>query len=154
MQLRLPGSSCSLSGCMLPLTCFAMVWVLLAPTVEKDFPLRRAQGRTLIGWVWVRYPSLDQSLWPPGVICLTCGEGVGSVPEEGRRGMLGRQWVAPQAQNCCSHGNERGTGSMQGASLWPGGSRVFPQPLGGGPCRLPQPHTCQGSSISWYLEFT
>ena len=73
MQLRLPGSSCSVSGGILPLTCFAMVRVLLAPTMQKDFPLGQAQGRTLIGWFWSQYPSLDQSLWPPGVICLTCG---------------------------------------------------------------------------------
>ena len=77
------------------------------------------------------------------------------MPEEGRGGVLSRpEQMAPQAQNCCNHGDEPGIGSTQGASLWPGGLRAFPQPLRRGPCHLSQPHTCQGSVISWYLEFT
>ena len=117
MQLRLPGSSCSLSGGILPLTCFAMVRVLLAPTMPKDFPLGQAQGRTLNGWVWIQYPSLDQSLWPLGVICLTCGEGVGSVPEEGRRGILSRQRITPRPRTAAAMGMSQALGPAGSLSV-------------------------------------
>lgn len=54
--------------------------------------------------------------------------------------MLSRQeLLVPQAQNCCNHGNKPGTGSGQGASLWPGGFRAVPQPLRGDPTLPPQP---------------
>lgn len=58
--------------------------------MEKDFPPGQAQGRILIGWVWIQYPSLDQSLWPTWSHMSNLWRRVGSVPEEGRRGILSR----------------------------------------------------------------
>ena len=49
MQLGLPGSSCSLSGCILLLTCFATAWVLLALWAAqpdgKRFSTRTSPGK-------------------------------------------------------------------------------------------------------------
>lgn len=68
MKLRLAGSHGSLSGFLL-LPRHALPWCgdcwPFGPhnQMEKDFPLGQVQGRILIGWAWIWYPSLDQSLW-------------------------------------------------------------------------------------------
>ena len=89
--------------------------------MEKDFPLGQAQGRILIGWVWIRYPSLDQSLWPTWSHMSNLWRRVGSARRRKKRDTELTEQITPQAQNCCSHGNEPGAGSTQGGSLWPGG---------------------------------
>lgn len=97
--------------------CFATVLGLLAlwtaPPRGKG-SCTRGPGEDTIGWAQSGYPSLDQSLWPNGVTWPICGKGGGLAREGGK--MLSRQELrTPQAQNCCSHGNEPEIGSTQGA---------------------------------------